>query len=164
MTREAMEAAVRGYFEAVGRGDREQLHALFSPDMRWRVPQGAIAPYAGTHEGADTIIDLMLTAVGGAFVPEFFPRWNPFSPELGLLSSIGVAFGHGEPFTPSLALAFSPNLGLRFRATDALTLRTGISLRFTSLNSWEGLRRKGLNAEDASFSQPVVSFGATYSF
>ena len=69
MTRDEMEAAVHGYFEAVGRGDREALRALFAPDMRWRVPAGAIDPYAGTHQGAEHIIEMMLGAVTGAFVP-----------------------------------------------------------------------------------------------
>lgn len=69
MTREDMEAGVRGYFEAVGCGDRARLLDLFAPDLRWRVPDGAIEPYAGLHEGAEKIVDTMLGAVGGAFVP-----------------------------------------------------------------------------------------------
>ncbi len=69
MTREEMQERVLGYFESVGRGDRAALGALFAEDMRWRVPQGAIEPYAGLHEGAQTIIDLMLGAVDHAFVP-----------------------------------------------------------------------------------------------
>lgn len=67
MTREAMETALRGYFDAVGGGDRARLLELFAPDLRWRVPQGAIEPYAGLHEGAEKIADMMLGAVGGAF-------------------------------------------------------------------------------------------------
>jgi ketosteroid isomerase-like protein len=69
MTRSEMEAAVHAYFDAVAKGDREGLLALFVPDLRWRVPQGAIEPYAGLHEGAEPVVDLMLGAVGGAFVP-----------------------------------------------------------------------------------------------
>lgn len=69
MNASEMEAAARGYFEAVGEGDRARLQALFDPALCWRVPKGAIAPYAGVHEGAESIIDLMLNAVSGAFVP-----------------------------------------------------------------------------------------------
>jgi hypothetical protein len=66
---EANRAVVRAYFDAVGRGDRAALLALFRPDARWRVPKGAIAPYGGLHVGAEKIVDLMLGAVGAAFVP-----------------------------------------------------------------------------------------------
>jgi ketosteroid isomerase-like protein len=61
--------AVRAYFDAVGRGDRAALLALVRPDLRWRVPRGAIEPYAGLHHGAERIVDSMLGAVGAAFVP-----------------------------------------------------------------------------------------------
>ncbi len=69
MPRDELETSVRAYFEAVAAGDRERLLELFHPRLRWRVPRGAIAPYAGVHEGAEQIADLMLGAVGGAFVP-----------------------------------------------------------------------------------------------
>jgi ketosteroid isomerase-like protein len=64
-----MKASVEGYFDAVARGDRERLRTLLTPDLRWRVPDGAVAPYAGLHEGVETILDLMLSAVSDAFVP-----------------------------------------------------------------------------------------------
>ena len=60
---------VRAYFQAIERGDREALVALFDPEVRWRVPKGAIAPYGGLHRGARKIADMMLSAVGTAFVP-----------------------------------------------------------------------------------------------
>jgi ketosteroid isomerase-like protein len=66
---ESNKAVVRAYFDAVERGDRAALLALFRPDLRWRVPKGAIAPYGGEHRGAERIADLMLGAVGAAFVP-----------------------------------------------------------------------------------------------
>ncbi|MBW2267477.1 MAG: nuclear transport factor 2 family protein [Deltaproteobacteria bacterium] len=69
MSRDEMEAAVLGYFDAVGKRDRARLLELFTPDLRWRVPNGAIEPYAGLHEGAETIVETMLGAVGGAFIP-----------------------------------------------------------------------------------------------
>ncbi len=63
-----MEIRVHDYFVAVAKGDRGGLMRLFTPDLRWRVPKGAIEPYAGLHEGAEKIIDMMLGAVSGAFV------------------------------------------------------------------------------------------------
>ncbi len=68
MTPTDMEACVQGYFAAVATGDRKGLKRLFTPDLRWRVPKGAIEPYAGLHEGAEKVIDMMLGAVSGAFV------------------------------------------------------------------------------------------------
>jgi ketosteroid isomerase-like protein len=68
MTPTEMEICVHGYFEAVARGDRSGLVRLFTADLRWRVPKGAIEPYAGLHEGAQKIIGMMLGAVSGAFV------------------------------------------------------------------------------------------------
>lgn len=69
MSVEANKSVVRSYFAAVERGDRAALLALVRPDLRWRVPKGAIAPYGGVHHGAETIVELMLGAVGAAFVP-----------------------------------------------------------------------------------------------
>ncbi len=66
---EQNKARVRAYFDAVERGDREGLVALFHPELRWSVPKGAIAPYGGMHHGASKIADMMLGAVGTAFVP-----------------------------------------------------------------------------------------------
>jgi hypothetical protein len=69
MSESSCEAVVRAYFDAVGRGDRRALLALFAEDARWIVPKGAVAPHAGAHRGAEAIVDLMLGAVGAAFVP-----------------------------------------------------------------------------------------------
>jgi ketosteroid isomerase-like protein len=66
---ESNKAAARAYFDAVGRGDRTALLALFRSDSCWRVPKGAIPPYGGVHHGAECIVELMLGAVGAAFVP-----------------------------------------------------------------------------------------------
>ncbi|MFK7896576.1 MAG: nuclear transport factor 2 family protein [Myxococcota bacterium] len=69
LSQAAMRQRVESYFDAVGRGDRDALLEIFTPGLRWRVPQGAIAPYAGLHEGGETVADLMLGAVGNSFVP-----------------------------------------------------------------------------------------------
>jgi len=68
MSVEENKARVRAYFDAVERGDRSGLVALFHPEVRWRVPKGAIAPYGGMHHGAQKIAEMMLGAVGTAFV------------------------------------------------------------------------------------------------
>ena len=69
MSVEENKACVRAYYDAVERGDRSGLVALFHPEVRWRVPKGAIAPYGGIHHGAQRIAEMMLGAVGTAFVP-----------------------------------------------------------------------------------------------
>jgi ketosteroid isomerase-like protein len=68
MSVDTNKASVRAYFDAVGRGDRAALLALFRPDLRWSVPKGAIAPYGGMHHGAERIAEMMLGAVNAAFV------------------------------------------------------------------------------------------------
>lgn len=66
---EEMTALAEAYFSAVSMGDRDRLLNIFAADLRWRVPQGAIAPYAGLHEGGEHVADMMLGAVGHSFVP-----------------------------------------------------------------------------------------------
>ena len=60
MSTERNKARVRAYFEAIERGDRAALVALFDPEVRWRVPKGAIAPYGGMHRGAERIAEMIL--------------------------------------------------------------------------------------------------------
>jgi len=55
------------FFEALGRGDRETLHALCDDALEWSVPQGAVL-HAGTHSPASTVFDRMLSAVSDTFV------------------------------------------------------------------------------------------------
>jgi ketosteroid isomerase-like protein len=69
MSAESSKAVARAYFDAITRGDRAALLALFRPDLRWSVPKGAVAPFGGVHHGAEKIADLMLGAVDAAFVP-----------------------------------------------------------------------------------------------
>ena len=42
--------AVKGFFAAIGRGDREALLALAAEDIEWIIP-GTDWPLAGTHRG-----------------------------------------------------------------------------------------------------------------
>ncbi|MBK7948326.1 MAG: nuclear transport factor 2 family protein [Deltaproteobacteria bacterium] len=66
---EQNKAKVKAFFDALERGDRDALVALFHPELRWSVPKGAVAPYGGMHHGAAKIADMMLGATGTAFVP-----------------------------------------------------------------------------------------------
>jgi ketosteroid isomerase-like protein len=68
MTNEEMKTIALGYFDAVCAADADRLRALFSEDVHWRIPKGAIPPYGGTHRGAEKVIDMMLSAVGQSFV------------------------------------------------------------------------------------------------
>jgi len=60
MTNETMQTLARGYFDAVCAADGARLRDLFSENIRWRIPKGAIPPFGGTHEGAYKIIEMML--------------------------------------------------------------------------------------------------------
>ena len=67
MNPEEMNALAESYFEAVCEGDATKLRSLFSKDVLWRIPKGAIPPYGGPHTRADNIIDIMLGAVPHSF-------------------------------------------------------------------------------------------------
>lgn len=62
-------ALARRFFEGLHRADRAALLALVQPDLTWVVPKSAVEPYAGTHDGAEHIVALMLDAVARAFEP-----------------------------------------------------------------------------------------------
>jgi ketosteroid isomerase-like protein len=61
--------AFAAYFDALGRADRAAMRALVTDDLVWVVPPSAPAPFGGVHRGADAVIDMMLGAVSGAFLP-----------------------------------------------------------------------------------------------
>ena len=63
------EALARRFLDALRDSDRDGLLRVFDPDLVWVVPRGAIAPFAGEHRGAASVVERMLAAVGGAFVP-----------------------------------------------------------------------------------------------
>ena len=68
MKNDDMEKLARGYFDAVCAADGPRVRSLFTDDVRWRIPKGAIEPYGGMHEGADKIVEMMLGAVGASFI------------------------------------------------------------------------------------------------
>ncbi|MEO9340841.1 nuclear transport factor 2 family protein [Mesorhizobium sp. SB112] len=53
--------AVKDFFAAIGRGDREALLALVAEDIEWIIP-GKDWPLAGTHRGHAGLTDLLETA------------------------------------------------------------------------------------------------------
>ena len=52
---------VKGFFAAIGRGDKEGLVALVAEDIEWIIP-GEDWPLAGTHRGHAGLTDLLQTA------------------------------------------------------------------------------------------------------
>ncbi len=69
MTPDEMDQLAEAYFATVCAGDSKGLRALFTDDIQWRIPQGAVEPYGGVHTGADKIVEMMLGAVGESFEP-----------------------------------------------------------------------------------------------
>lgn len=67
MTSEEMDQMAEAYFTNVCAADEAGLLAIFAPDVRWRIPKGAIEPFGGVHEGAENIAGMMLGAVGESF-------------------------------------------------------------------------------------------------
>jgi ketosteroid isomerase-like protein len=57
------------FFEAIFRADRAELLRIFAPDISWVVPQSAVPPFAGRHQGAEKIADMMLGSVTVTFLP-----------------------------------------------------------------------------------------------
>ena len=55
---------VRAVFDAIERADAKAMRALVTEDLVWRIPRSAPPPYAGLHEGADRVLELMFGAVG----------------------------------------------------------------------------------------------------
>ena len=52
---------VKGFFAAIGRGDREALLKLVDEDIEWMIP-GRDWPLAGAHRGHAGVMDLLETA------------------------------------------------------------------------------------------------------
>ena len=69
MSAQEMTRLAGSYFDRVARGDRAGLLELMADDLRWVVPRGAVEPFAGTHVGAEHVVDMMLGSVGAAFKP-----------------------------------------------------------------------------------------------
>ena len=57
------------FFDGIRRADRAALLAIVDPALVWVVPQSAVPPYAGTHRGAERIVDMMLDSVNRTFLP-----------------------------------------------------------------------------------------------
>lgn len=61
MSTEKNVQTVKGFFAAIGRGDREGLLALVAEDIEWIIP-GEDWPLAGTRHGHAGMTDLLETA------------------------------------------------------------------------------------------------------
>lgn len=57
------------FFDAIFHADRAALLRIMQPQVVWQVPQSAVPPYAGRHQGAEKIVDMMLHSVGETFLP-----------------------------------------------------------------------------------------------
>lgn len=69
MSNAANEQLAQRFLAATRENNREELLRLLDPDLLWSVPKGAIAPFGGTHRGAENVANMMLASVEGAFVP-----------------------------------------------------------------------------------------------
>ena len=69
MSTEDHKCAVRAFFDATTRRDRDALAALFADDVVWQIPRSAPAPFGGRHQGHDKVLELFLQGAAGLFVP-----------------------------------------------------------------------------------------------
>ena len=110
MTAAEMERLATAYFTLVARGDRSGLLDLMVPDLRWVVPRGAVEPFAGVHEGAEAIIDMMLGSVGAAFEPGSQTttpvRWIPGDDVIVLEARIEARATDGRRYENDYAFFF----------------------------------------------------------
>jgi ketosteroid isomerase-like protein len=63
------EQLAEDFFEAIFTADRATLLRVMHPDVIWQVPQSAVPPFAGRHQGAEKIADMMLQSVSATFLP-----------------------------------------------------------------------------------------------
>ena len=110
MTAAEMERMALEYFTLVARADRDGLLELMAPDLRWVVPRGAVEPFAGVHEGAAHIIDMMLGSVGAAFTPgsqKTVPAtWTPGEDRIVLEARIEAEASDGRRYENEYAFFF----------------------------------------------------------
>lgn len=62
--------------EAIEARDRKAIEAIFLPEGRWGIPQGAPEEVAGTHTGAAKIAEMMVGAIDSTFVGSSVD-WRP---------------------------------------------------------------------------------------
>ena len=67
MTTDSNKQIAIDFIQAINNQDRDCLLRLMHDAATWTVPQSAVAPYAGTHQGALIIAEMMLGAVEQAF-------------------------------------------------------------------------------------------------
>lgn len=59
----------RLFFERMGEGWSEVLEEIFSDEIKWVIPKGAVKEFAGVHFGKKNIIAMMSGAIDGSFKP-----------------------------------------------------------------------------------------------
>lgn len=80
---------VQDFFAAIGRGDREALHALCAEDVEWIIP-GQDWPLAGTHRGHAGLAALLEKS---SELETSFPRPPEFVAQGDRVLMIGFATG-----------------------------------------------------------------------
>jgi hypothetical protein len=81
---------VRGFFAAIGRGDKQGLLALTAEDIEWIIP-GEDWPLAGTHRGHAGLADLLQKA--SEKVETSFPEPPEFVAQGDRVLVVGFAKG-----------------------------------------------------------------------
>ena len=68
MSVEANKQAVRDFFEATTKRDRDTLSRLLADDVAWQIPQSAPEPFGGTHHGHDVVLEMFVSGAANLFV------------------------------------------------------------------------------------------------
>lgn len=66
---EGNRSLVQAFLEAINTDDRTRMLSLLDEHVLWSVPASAVPPYGGTHQGAELVVDMMLSASRKTFVP-----------------------------------------------------------------------------------------------
>jgi uncharacterized protein len=90
MSTEKNVQAVKDFFAAIGRGDKEGLLALVAEDIEWIIP-GEDWPLAGTHRGRAGVVDAFQKA--SEEVPFSYPEPPEFVAQGDRVLVIGFAKG-----------------------------------------------------------------------
>lgn len=67
MTLHSNKQSALDFIHAINTLDKDRMRQLMHDAATWTVPKSAVAAYAGTHQGASVIADMMVGAVEQAF-------------------------------------------------------------------------------------------------
>ncbi len=103
---------VKGFFGAIGRGDKQALLALCAEDIEWIIP-GENWPLAGTHRGHTGVADVLQKA--SQEVEMTSPEPPEFVAQGGRVMVLGVAIGKikatEKPFKDDFVFAITVRNG-----------------------------------------------------